>query len=200
MSPRWQDHYTRKAQAAGYPARSIFKLEEVQARMKVIQRGMRAVDLGCSPGSWSRYLVEQGVTRLVGVDLQPPTGIPGEFLAEDVFTVAPSRLREALGGPADLLVSDMAPSTMGHPFTDHVRQVELARRALDLAVQVLRPGGNFVCKVFEGQEAAAFVADVKKRFEETRRIRPDATRKQSVEFFVAAVGFKGTPPAPATPA
>lgn len=199
MAPRWQDHFTRDAKAAGYPARSVFKLDEVQRRTQVIRRGMRAIDLGCCPGSWSIFLVEQGVSRLVGVDLTPPPSYPGTFFQGDLLTLDPAVLVEALGARADLVVSDMAPSTMGHSFTDHVRQVELARGALRVARFALRPGGHFVVKVFEGQEAGDFVAEVKLSFQEVRRIRPEATRKASVEFFVVGKGFRDSPTLPADP-
>jgi len=168
----------------------VFKLDEVDRRMQVVTRGMRAIDLGCAPGSWSMYLSQQGVQRIVGVDLQPCPSFPGIFLGGDVMEVAPEQLLEVLGGPADLLVSDMAPSTMGSRFTDHVRQVALARRALDVARQTLRPGGHFVVKVFEGEEAFDFVTDVRRSFAEVRRIKPESTRKGSVEFFVGAKGFR----------
>ena len=193
MAPRWQDHFTREAKAAGYPARSVFKLDEVQRRMRVVNRGMRVVDLGCYPGSWSIFLADQGVARIVGVDLMAPQRYPGVFLEADVNDLSIPALLEALGGPADLLVSDMAPSTTGQRFTDHVRQMALAHRALDVARAVLRPGGNFVAKAFEGADTAGFVDEVRRSFEEMRRIKPAATRKASVELFVAAKGFRAQP-------
>jgi 23S rRNA (uridine2552-2'-O)-methyltransferase len=189
---RWSDHYTRRAKAEGYGARSVYKLEEILRRTRVVARGARALDLGCYPGSWSRFLIEQGVARLVGVDLQVPSGIPGCFVEADATLVEPARLREALGGPADLVCSDMAPSTTGDRGGDHLRQVALARRALELATLLLRPGGALVVKVFEGTEAPAFDGEVKARFDAVRRLRPDATRKRSVEYFLVATGFLGS--------
>jgi 23S rRNA (uridine2552-2'-O)-methyltransferase len=188
---RWSDHYTKKAKDAGFGARSVYKLEEIQRRTQVIHRGARVVDLGCYPGSWSRYLVKQGVGRLVGVDFQAPEGIAGTFLERSALEVEPQELLDALGGPADLLCSDMAPKTTGDRRGDHIRQVELARCALALACDVLAPGGAFVVKLFEGQETQAFADEVKARFGKLRRIKPDATRKQSVELFVVAQGFRG---------
>ncbi len=190
MAPRWSDHFTRRARAGGWGARSVFKLEEIQRRTSIVRHDDVALDLGCYPGSWSRFLLEAGASRLVGVDLRVPEGIPGTFLAADALEVDPAALREALGGPADLVVSDMAPSTTGNRLGDHVRQIELARRALRIAVAVLRPGGRLVVKVFEGEEAPGFVREVAQRFEEVRRLRPEATRKHSVEFFVVARGFR----------
>jgi 23S rRNA (uridine2552-2'-O)-methyltransferase len=188
---RWSDHYTRRAKAEGYGARSVYKLEEIQRRVRVIHPGIRVLDLGCYPGSWSRYLIEQGVGRLVGVDLKVPDGLKGTFIAADALQIAPEVLLEALGGPADLLCSDMAPATTGDRFGDHVRQIGLARRALGLCEPLLRPGGALVVKVFEGAEASAFDAEVKARFSALRRLRPDATRKHSVEYFVVATGYLG---------
>lgn len=190
MAPRWSDHFTRRARAGGWGARSVFKLEEIHRRTRIVRHGDVVLDLGCYPGSWSRFLLEAGASRLVGVDLRVPEGIPGTFLVADALEVDPAALREALGGPADLVVSDMAPSTTGNRLGDHVRQIELARRALRIAVAVLRPGGRLVVKVFEGEEAPGFVREVGRRFEEVRRLRPEATRKHSVEFFVVARGFR----------
>jgi len=188
---RWSDHYTRKAKDAGYGARSVYKLEEIQRRTKVIPRGGRAVDLGCYPGSWSRYLLKMGVKQLVGVDFSVPEGIPGVFLEGSALEVEPAALLEALGGPADLVVSDMAPKTTGDRRGDHLRQIALAERALEIAVEVLAPGGAFVTKLFDGGETPSFVAEVRRHFGKLRRIKPDATRKQSVELFVVATGFRG---------
>ncbi|MBN1334572.1 MAG: RlmE family RNA methyltransferase [Deltaproteobacteria bacterium] len=196
MSPRWSDHFTRRARAEGWGARSVFKLEEIQRRTRIVRPGDVVLDLGCFPGSWSRFLIQAGVRRLVGVDLQVPQGIQGIFLAADALTVEPSVIRDALDGPADLVLSDMAPSTTGHRLGDHVRQVALARRALTLAAALLRPSGRFVVKVFEGEEAPGFVRDVRERFEEVRRLRPEATRRHSIEFFVVARGYRARVPDP----
>ena len=191
MGKRWSDHYTQKAKHAGYGARSVYKLEEIQRRTGVIQRGCRAVDLGCFPGSWSRYLVKQGVASLVGVDFEIPEDIKGQFIQGSALDVEPARLMEMLGGPADLVVSDMAPNTTGNQQSDHLRQLELAQRALDIAVAVLSPGGAFVAKLFEGSETQSYVQGMRPHFAKIRRIKPDATRKQSVELFVVATGFRG---------
>ncbi len=186
MGRRWSDHYTRKAKDAGYGARSVYKLEEIQRRTRVVRRGSKAVDLGCYPGSWSRYLVKQGVCRLVGVDFRVPEGIRGHFIQGSALEVTAEQLLEALDGPADLVVSDMAPNTTGNRLGDHLRQVELA-------VAVLKPGGAFVTKLFDGPEAQAYVLGVRPHFGKLRRIKPDATRRQSVELFVVATGFRGAP-------
>jgi len=184
------DHYTRRAKNQGYAARSVFKLEEIQHRTQLIAEGDLAVDLGCFPGSWSRYarevVTEHG--RLVGVDFDTPQGVDGTFLEGSVMEIEPAVIREALGGPADVVLSDMAPRTTGDHFADHIRQIALAERALYYATELLRPGGNFVAKVFEGREAQGFTQQVRAHFGKVRRIKPKATRGSSVEFFVIGLG------------
>jgi len=180
------DHYTRRAKNQGYAARSVFKLEEIQHRTQLLAEGDRAVDLGCFPGSWSRFareiVTERG--RLVGVDFDTPQGVDGVFLEGSVMEIEPAVILEALGGPADVVLSDMAPRTTGDRYADHIRQMALAERALYYATELLRPGGNFVSKVFEGREAQGFTEQVRARFAKVRRIKPKATRGSSVEFFV----------------
>lgn len=186
------DHWTRRAHAEGHAARSVYKLKEIHRRFGVIPLHGRVLDLGCSPGSWSGLVRQVApATRLVGVDRNPtPQAYPGIFIQGSVHDLDVERCREALGGAADLVLSDMAPDTTGDRLVDHVRQVELATRALDLARALLRPGGDFVCKVFDGVDAPAFVARVREHFDRLRRVRPEATRKESIEFFVVAQGFR----------
>ena len=187
---RRQDHYGKKAKSDGFAARSVYKLEEIQRRFSVIPRNGRVLDLGCSPGSWTAYAKRVGGadTRAVGIDLDEVGGYLGHQFVGSVFDVSAEEILEALGGPADLVMSDMAPKTSGNRFTDHVRQVELAEQARVLAAQVLAPGGNFIAKVFEGEEAADLVARVRPDYEKTKRVKPKATRKESVEFFVVGLG------------
>ena len=190
------DHWTRKAKAQGYTARSVFKLDEIQRRMPMLPPRSRVLDLGCSPGSWSAWVHDNGGpgTTLVGVDLQPSPGYPGHFVEGSALELGPAALLGLLGGPADLVLSDMAPRTTGNRFSDHVEQVVLARMAFDLAVATLRPGGCFVCKIFDGEDAPALVEAIRLTFAEHRRFRPEATRTQSREFFIGARGLR--PPAP----
>lgn len=197
MSQRTPDHWSRKAKAEGYPARSVYKLEEIERRFKVLPRGGRVVDLGCCPGSWSAWVraFAGPAVQLVGVDWQPVANFPGQFVQASVLDLEPEALRAALGGPADCVLSDMAPFTTGNRFTDHCAQIELAQRALLLARGILRPGGSFVTKLFEGQEVNAYVADAKASFGEVKRVKPDATRGESVELFLVCKGF--VRPAPA---
>ena len=187
---RQQDHYGRRAKSDGYAARSVYKLEEIQKRFQVIPKNGAVLDLGCSPGSWSNYVKRVGGadTTMVGIDLTEVSGYLGRQFVDSVFDVPEEELRAALGGGADLVISDMAPATSGNRFTDHVRQIELAEQARVLAARLLRPGGHFVVKVFEGEDASDLVARIRADYGKTKRVKPKAVRKESVEFFVVGLG------------
>lgn len=184
------DHFAKKAKAQGYAARSVFKLEEIDLRFKLVKRGGSAVDLGCFPGSWSRYLLSKGM-GVVGVDLKAPELAGGTWIVRSVMEVEAEELLAAGGGPADLFVSDMAPNTSGNRFTDHIRQIGLAERALALGILCLKPGGAFVAKVFDGEDANGYIKAIEAKFTAVKRVKPDATRDRSIEFFVVATGFRG---------
>ena len=183
------DSWTRRAKAAGFPARSVFKLEEIDTRHRVLPRTGVALDLGCSPGSWSKWLLGRGLT-VVGIDMKAPELPGGRWIVGSVLEVEPETLRDAMGGLADLVVSDLAPNTTGQRLVDHVRQIALADRALFLAMALGKPGSAFVCKVFDGEDAAGFVDRVREAYADVKRLKPDATRGASVEFFVVAKGLK----------
>ena len=189
---RRADHYSHKAKKQGYAARSVFKLEEIQQRFRVIPRNGRVLDLGCAPGSWTSFVKKVGGadTVVVGVDINEVPGYLGHQFVASVHDVSVEQLLQALGGPADLVISDMAQLTTGNRFTDHVRQVELAEQARVIASAVLAPGGNFVVKVFEGEDAPGLVTRIRPDYEKTRRVKPKATRQESVEFFVLGMGRK----------
>lgn len=191
MNPyRRPDRFAKQAKEEGYAARSVYKLQEIDRRVGLLRRGMRVVDLGCAPGSWSAYAIEKvGAGRLVGVDLTETAMPGGTFLTASVFDVTTEQLREPLGGPADVVLSDMAPLTTGARDADHYAQIELARRAFDLACGLLAPGGSFVAKVFEGPDAKPFELDVRKRFATVKRLRPEAVRSNSREWFLVGTGF-----------
>jgi 23S rRNA (uridine2552-2'-O)-methyltransferase len=148
-----------------------------------------ALDLGCFPGSWSKWLLGRGLT-VVGVDQKAPELPTGSWLVASVMDVTPDALRAAMGGPADLVVSDLAPNTTGQRLVDHVRQIALADRALELAAATGKPRSAFVCKVFDGEDAGAFVERVRASYADVKRLKPDATRNASVEFFVVAKGLR----------
>ncbi len=189
------DSWTRRAKAEGYAARSVYKLDEVESRHRILPRaGGAALDLGCYPGSWSRWLIERGL-RVVGVDLKVPQLAGGTWIEGSALEVPIEQLREALGGSAELVVSDMAPNTTGNRFTDHVRQIALADRALEVAAALLPEGrGAFVVKVFDGGDAPAFTERVRAVFTDVKRLKPDATRDRSIEFFLVGKGRRASAP------
>ncbi len=189
------DRYTQQAKAEGYLARSVYKLEEIDERFHLFRHGQKVVDLGCSPGSWLVWASERVGTsgKVLGIDILEPGPVDVPFLVQDIFDTDPEVFREALGGDADVVLSDMAPRTTGNPLGDHVRQIELATRALEVAVALLKPGGHFVVKVFDGEDAHAYVQSIRPCFDKVKRVRPEAVRTQSREFFVVATDFKGRP-------
>lgn len=187
------DPFSAEARARGYRSRAAFKLTEIDDRLKLITRGTRIIDLGCAPGGWIQVALERGAGAIVGVDLLEVEPMPPALLVQMDFTdpACGPLLIEMLGGAPDLVMSDMAPNTVGHRETDHLRIVGLIEAAADFAVQVLKPGGAFVAKAFQGGETAAVIADLKKNFTKVQHIKPKASRQDSSEVFLAATGFKG---------
>ncbi len=190
------DPHARRAREDGFAARSVYKLDEIERRFRLIRRGARVLDLGAAPGSWSQFVLPRiGPSgMLVAVDLQPiSVGLPGAVVLEqDAFHLDGAAWIDGTGGrapPFDLVLSDMAPQTSGMVFSDHVASIELCDRALDLACRWLVPGGAFVCKVFQGQDEPALRKRIKARFAKLDGLRPDATRARSVEIFLVARGF-----------
>jgi 23S rRNA (uridine2552-2'-O)-methyltransferase len=198
-SVRWlerqlNDPYVAAAKAKGYRSRAAFKLKELDQRFHLIKRGARVLDLGAAPGGWSQAAAERvGEGKIVAADILEMEPIPGvEILQLDILDeTAPAILKQALGGPADLVMSDMAASTTGHRETDHIRTLALFEAAFDLAVEVLKPGGAFVGKVFQGGAANTVLNAIKKRFAEVKHVKPPASRAESVELYLVALGFKG---------
>jgi len=199
-STRWlsrhlNDPYVAEARRLGYRSRAAFKLIELDERFRLLRPGQRVVDLGCAPGGWTQV----GVGRVgrygtvVGVDIAETAPIPGAtLLSADVRDAAtPAVLDAALGGRADVVLSDMAPSTTGHAATDHLRIVALAEDALAVASQILKPGGTFVAKVFQGGAEGALLAALKRDFAALRHAKPPASRAESAETYVVATGFRG---------
>ena len=198
-STRWlerqlNDPYVKRAKAEGYRSRAAYKLIELDERFGFLKGTERVVDLGIAPGGWTQ-VVRQRLPRstVVGIDLLPTDPIEGAEILEMDFMdeVAPARLKAALGGPADLVLSDMAANTVGHPQTDHLRTMGLVEAALEFATDVLRPGGAFVAKVLAGGADAHLVAELKRRFAMVKHAKPPASRKGSSEWYVVAQGFKG---------
>jgi 23S rRNA (uridine2552-2'-O)-methyltransferase len=189
------DPYVARAKAEGWRSRAAFKLLELDGKFNLLQPGARIVDLGCAPGGWLQVAVKaagkQG--RVVGIDyLAMPAVTGAEILQMDFLDAdAPACLKESLGGPADVVLSDMAAPTTGHKATDHLRIVALAEAALDFAEDVLAPGGAFLCKVFAGGAEGDLLARLKTNFEIVKHAKPKASRSDSAEKYVVATGFRG---------
>lgn len=187
------DPYVKAAQAQGWRSRAAFKLIELDDRFGLLAKGARVIDLGAAPGGWAQVAVKRGVGPLVGVDLLPIEPVKGAHFIQGDFMdpTMPDQLRTAMGGPADLVMSDMAPNTTGHTATDHIRIVALAELALDFAVQVLAPGGGFIAKVLQGGSEKTLLDTLKLNFAVVRHAKPPASRKESSELYVVAKGFRG---------
>lgn len=195
-SARWlrehfDDPYVKRAQQKGYRARAAFKLEELNARDKLIRPGMCIVDLGAAPGSWSQLAAELmgGRGRIVALDILPMAPLPGVQVLQADFTedAALAALHEALGGqPVDLVMSDMAPNISGESAVDQPRAMYLAELALEFAGQVLRPGGDFLVKLFQGEGFDAYVRDVRQQFGKVVIRKPKASRPRSREVYLLA--------------
>ena len=198
-STRWlerqlNDPYVKRAKAENYRSRAAFKLIELDERFGLLKGVKSVIDLGIAPGGWSQVVRRQvPQARVVGIDLLPTDPIDGVTILEMDFMdeAAPDRLREALDGPADLVLSDMAANTVGHPQTDHLRTMGLVEAGLEFATEVLRPGGAFVAKVLAGGADNNLVAEMKRHFTTVKHAKPPASRKGSSEWYVIAQGFKG---------
>ena len=193
------DPYVTAAKKAGYRSRAAFKLIELDDRYKLIKKGSRVLDLGAAPGGWSQVAIQRGAAFVVGIDLLAIDPIHGATLIQGDFhdPAMPARLAELMGGPADIVLSDMAPNTSGHAPTDHLRIMALAELALDFAMQVLTPGGTFVTKLFQGGSERTMLVTLKQRFTTVRHAKPPASRKDSSELYVVATGFRPLSPDPA---
>jgi 23S rRNA (uridine2552-2'-O)-methyltransferase len=198
-STRWlerqlNDPYVRRAKAENYRSRAAYKLLELDERFGLLKGVKSVVDLGIAPGGWSQVVRRTSPkANVVGIDLLPTEPLDGvtilqmDFMDED----APDKLHEALGGPVDLVLSDMAANTVGHPQTDHLRTMALVEAGLEFAREVLRPGGAYVAKVLAGGADNDLVAELKRSFTTVKHAKPPASRKDSSEWYVVAQGFKG---------
>jgi 23S rRNA (uridine2552-2'-O)-methyltransferase len=195
LTRQLNDPYVAEAQRQGYRSRAAFKLRQLNERFHLIAGGARVVDLGCAPGGWSQVAAEHVGPRgaVVGVDLTATDSLPGATLLHGDFRdeAVVAAIRAALGGPADLVLSDMAAPATGHAATDHLRVVALAEDAFALAATLLKPGGAFVAKVFQGGAEGDLLAALKKSFAEVRHAKPAASRAESAETYVVAKGFRG---------
>ena len=201
-STRWlerqlNDPYVRRAKAEGYRSRAAYKLLELDERFGLLKGVKAVVDLGIAPGGWSQVVRKTAPkAAVVGIDFLPTDPIEGVTILQMDFMddVAPDKLKEALCGPADLVLSDMAANTVGHPQTDHLRTMGLVEAGMAFAAEVLRPGGAFVAKVLAGGADNNLVAELKRHFASVKHAKPPASRKDSSEWYVIAQGFKGAAP------
>ena len=197
-SKRWierqlSDPYVQLAKKENYRARAAYKLIEIDERTGLLKGAKRVVDLGSAPGGWLQVCLRRGVSEIAGIDLLAIDPLPGAHIiqgdineAEDV-----ARMLEGLGGPPDLVLSDMAANTTGHKQTDSLRTAALAETALWFASEYLVTGGNFCSKVFQGGATQDMLNDLKRMFKTVKHVKPPASRAGSPELFVVALGFRG---------
>jgi 23S rRNA (uridine2552-2'-O)-methyltransferase len=192
------DPYVHRAKAEGFRSRAAFKLIELDDRFQILKPGMKVVDLGAAPGGWTQVAVDRVQTAakkgglVVGLDINEWQVVAGAtcMVMDFMDEKAPIALKAALGGPADVVLSDMAAPTTGHPGTDHIRIMALAELAWLFAEEVLAPGGTFICKVFQGGTEGDLLKQIKARFSTVKHAKPPASRKDSAEVYLAAMGFK----------
>jgi len=189
------DPYVVAAKEQGYRSRAAFKILELDEKFHFFKKGMKVIDLGAAPGGWSQIassrMGKNG--KIVAIDLLPVDPIAGaemlemDFLDDD----APEILKNKLGGKADIVMSDMAPSTTGHKATDHLRIMGLAENAAYFSIEVLAPNGSFICKLFQGGAQKELLSLLKENFAKVRHAKPSSSRSDSSEMFIVATGFKG---------
>ncbi len=188
----WQDHYSRQAKKDQFPARSVYKLAEIQKKHRLIQKGDRVLDLGCAPGAWLLYTAKLTGPKgwVFGVDLKPVSiQLPShtKIITADVFTLEVGSLEKGF----NVVLSDMAPATTGHKVVDAARSYNLCETALNIAQSILLPGGSFVCKIFQGPDFSLFLDAVRAGFKRLKVFKPQSSRKASKEIYVIGLGFKG---------
>ena len=189
------DPYVARAKREGLRSRAAFKLMEIDDKYRFLKPGARVVDLGAAPGGWSEIAVRRVGPKgcVVAIDLLDIEPIEGVAFAQLDFTddAAPARLKDMLGGPADVVLSDMAANTTGHRRTDHLKIVALVEMAAAFACEVLAPGGAFLAKVFQGGTEGELLATLKRDFATVRHVKPAASRADSAELYLLATGFRG---------
>ncbi len=196
MAYKPNDHFAKKAKKEHYVARSVYKLQEIDKRYRVIHSGDQVLDLGASPGSWSQYASEKiGENgRLLGMDLKKVfLSLPNAvFMKGDILELdfGPALELHGFTNPFDVIVSDMAPDTTSSRFTDQMKSLELCEMALETAHRLLKPGGNFVCKIFDSGDAMTFRDELKKCFNTVQLLRPKSVQQSSKEFFMIGLGYK----------
>jgi len=196
-SARWlarqlNDPYVAKAKKEGYRSRAAYKLSELDDKFQFLAKGKKVLDLGAAPGGWLQVVVERcGEDSLVGIDLLEIAPLPGAaFLKMDFMEDEAPAMLKARMGRADVVLSDMAPNASGQPNLDHMRIVILVEAAFDFAVEVLKPGGTFVAKVWQGGTETQLLERIKKHFASVKHVKPKASRQDSAETYLLAMGFR----------
>jgi 23S rRNA (uridine2552-2'-O)-methyltransferase len=190
------DPYVARAKREGFRSRAAFKLMEIDDKARILKKGTRVIDLGAAPGGWSQVAAKrvgapkQG--RVVAIDVLAMDSLPGlEFMQLDFLAAdAPDKLKAMLGGPADVMLSDMAANATGHAKTDHLKIMALVEAAADFAREVLSPGGSFLAKVLQGGTEGALLAGLKRDFSSVKHVKPAASRADSAELYLLATGFR----------
>jgi 23S rRNA (uridine2552-2'-O)-methyltransferase len=198
LTRQLNDPYVAEARRLGYRSRAAFKLLDLDERFRLLKPGGRAVDLGAAPGGWTQVAVartraETGKGRVVGIDMLAMDPVPGAKLLHGDFLgdAAPEAIKAALGGAADVVLSDMAAPATGHAATDHLRIIALAEAAYAFAKEVLAPGGSFIAKVFQGGTERSLLEALRRDFASVRHAKPPSSRAESAEVYVVALGFRG---------
>lgn len=193
---KWEDHYSRLAREENFPARSVYKLQEIQERFRLIKKGDRILDLGCSPGSWTLYASdlagEKGMITgidLKKVDIKIPSNV--RIYNCDVLEID-DELLSSIGRDFNVVISDMAPSTTGNKAVDAARSFDLCVAAFNIAKTLLVPGGSFLCKIFQGEDFKKFSEMVRAAFNTQKIFKPQSSRKASREIYITGLGFKGS--------
>ena len=191
------DPYVARAKREGFRSRAVYKLAEIDDKLHFLKPGGKVVDLGAAPGGWSQLVAkrvgaEQGKGRVVAIDILKMEAVPGvDFLELDFLDEkAPQILRDVLGGPADVVLSDMAANATGHRQTDHLKIMALVEVAAEFAAEVLKPGGAFVAKVLQGGTESSLLASLKRDFASVKHVKPAASRADSAELYLVATGFR----------
>ena len=209
-SRRWlerhmNDPYVHRSKAEGYRSRAAYKLIEIDDRYHLLKPGLRVIDLGAAPGGWCQVAAARTKStpenpHVIGIDYLGMDAVPGApvLLMDFLEDEAPARLIEALGGEPDLVLSDMAAPTTGHRRTDHIRTMHLCEVAADFAISVLRPGGHFLAKTFQGGTEADLLTRLKQNFRSVHHVKPPASREESAELYLLAKDFKGRASSEAT--
>jgi 23S rRNA (uridine2552-2'-O)-methyltransferase len=187
------DPYVKKAKLDGYRSRAAYKLIEIDDKFKIFKKGLKIIDLGAAPGGWSQVALERTKAgKIYALDILPMTGITGvEFMQLDFLTDdAPEKVIGFIGGKADIVLSDMAANSCGNPQVDHLRIMNLCELAFDFAKNVLEKNGTFIAKILQGGGDHKLLAEIKKHFQTVKNFKPDASRKDSAEVYLVALGFK----------